>query len=380
MRRVHGVAKSGTAATLLLALGLSACGAEVETAPVADEAPSGSVRLSPEQVAAAGVRVDAVHLKSVAVELEVPGTVSSPDTALAEVGSVVEGRVESVAVVPGDRVAAGAALLRIHSHELSDALRDLTAAEARLAYAEAALERSTALLEAGAVAREEEERRRAERDAVAADVARAREWIDHLSPDAVGRVVVRAPRAGTVFEVAARPGSAVTPGAPLVTLGSTEVLWVTGWVPEREGLHLEPGQSVGVRFPSVGEAEVGARIVRMGGAVDPVRRAVEVRAELDGVPAGVRPGSFASLLLPRSAPRLRAVVPAEAVQRTAAGDAVVLEVEPGLYRLAPVSATELPSGRVAVDGLAEGARIVVGGAYAVRSALENAAAPEEVAP
>jgi len=349
----------------------AACG-PADPPALAVEAPQGLVRLTEGQLSVAGVRVEPVMLQAIALQIDVPATVASPDTALAAVGSLVEGRVESVAVLPGDEVAEGAPLVLLHSHELTDALRDLAAAEARLSFADAALQRSDQLLEAGAVAREEAERRRAERDALAADVARAREWIDHLSPDDDGHVVLRAPRPGVVFEVLAHPGAGVTPGDALVSLGRTDVLWVTGWMPEQESLHVAPGDAVAVRFQGLVRHEVTAHVVRMGGAVDPIRRAVEVRAELSSVPKGVRPGAFATLLLPSTSAELRAMVPADAVQRLASGEVVFVEEEPGLFRPVPVTSRTLPDGRVAVEGLSDGQRVVIAGAYAVRSEMESA--------
>ncbi|MEQ1857028.1 MAG: efflux RND transporter periplasmic adaptor subunit [Longimicrobiales bacterium] len=364
-------------AVLGVILGATSCSRPEQVPTPEAAAPAGSVHLTADQMAAAGVQVDAVVLREVAREVEVPGTVTSPDTALVAVGSLVEGRVESVGVVPGDRVAAGTPLLLLHSHELADAIRDLAAAEARLAFAEAALGRSEELLSAGALSREEEQRRRADRDALVAEVMRARGWVEHLDPDAEGHVVVRAPRAGTVFEVSVRPGAGVSPGTPLVLLGRTDLLWVRGWVPEQEGLALRPGAEVRVQFHTLPGVLARGRVVRMGGAVDAARRAVEIRVQLDEVPAGVLPGAFATLLLPGSQPEPRAVVPAEAVQRLSTGEAVFVEEGPSVYRAVPVEAVVLPDGNVAVDGLTDGMRIVVSGAYAVRSAMEHQDTEEE---
>ena len=371
MKRYTHVGPLSSGALLLVLWG---CGSP-EPEPDVASIPEGTVQLAQEQMAVAGVRVEPVTLQPIALQLDVPATVASPDTALAAVGSLVEGRIESVAVLPGDEVPEGAPLVYLHSHELTDALRDLAAAEARLAFAEAALGRSAELLEAGAVSREEAERRRAERDALAADVERANEWIDHLSPDDEGHVVMRAPRAGVVFEVMAHPGAGVTPGDPLVTLGRTDVLWVTGWMPEHESLHVGPGDEVAVRFEALPGHDVRAHVVRMGGAVDPVRRAVEVRAELGWVPTGIRPGAFATLLLPSSTEELRAIVPADAVQRVSGGEVVFVEEGPGLFRPVRVKSFTHPDGRAVVEGLREGQRIVVEGAYTVRSAME--ATPED---
>lgn len=360
-----------------VAAALAACGPAAEPPPLEVVGEPGTVRLTSEQMATAGVRVEPVRLHAVAREVAVPGTVSSPDTAMAAVASLVEGRVESVRVLPGDSVAEGSPLVYLHSHELTDAQRDLAAAQARLAFAEAALGRSDDLLKAGAVSREEAERRRAERDALAADVQRAGEWVRHLSPDTEGHVVARAPRAGVVFDVSVQPGSGVEPGTPLVTLGRTDVLWITGWVPEREALTLEPGSPVMVRFQELSGPAVEARVVRMAGAIDPLRRAVEVRAELAEVPWGVRPGAFATLVVPGSEPKPCALLPAEAVQRVGEDQVVFVESSPGSYRTLPVSAFPLADGRIAVDGVEEGRRIVVAGAYAVRSAMERQAQIEE---
>lgn len=364
-----------SAGALAALLAAAACGSGEPPTPSAPP-DDGLVRLTAEQVSVAGVRAKPVALEPVASQLDVPATVSSPDTALAAVGSLVEGQVASVAVLPGDEVREGAPLVLVHSHELTDAMRDLGAAEARLAFAEAALGRSSELLDAGAVSREEVERRRAERDALAAEVARSRQWVDHLGPDAEGHVVVRAPRAGVVFDVRARPGAGVAPGDVLVTLGRTDVLWVTGWVPEQEHLDLTAGDEVAVHFRILPDHEVHARIVRVGGSVDPVRRAVQVRAELTRVPKGVRPGAFATLVLPSSDREPRAIVPSEAVQRVPGGEVVFIEVEPGVYRPMAVTSHTLPDGRVAVDGLSAGQRIVVAGAYAVRSAMESTSEAE----
>jgi RND family efflux transporter MFP subunit len=309
--------------------------------------------------------------------VEVPGTIVSPDTATSRVGSVVEGRVESVRVLPGDVVARGQELMRIHSHELTDALRDLRAAEANLAYSDAALGRTRELLEAGAISREEVQRRQAENEAMRAEMARSQELVDHLSPSDDGAVVIRAPRAGTVFQVSVKPGDAVVTGSPLVEVGRTDVLWATGWVPEEEAVRLTAGDSVRVRVQAIPESDIHGRVVRMGGVVDPLRRAVEIRAELAVLPPGIRPGLFATVLVPSGPVLPRAVLPAETVQHTPSGDMVFLEEGPGLFRPTSVEVVVLPDGTLAVTGLDEGDRVVTLGAYAVRSAMEGGALAEE---
>ena len=126
---------------VLAATAANACGRP----PVPEETaalPAGTVQLTPAQLRAAGVRSDPVRLVEVSLPVSVPATLAPPDPMGARVGAIVEGRVERVAVLPGDRVRAGDALVYIHSHELADAQRDLSAATSQRSFAETALRRS----------------------------------------------------------------------------------------------------------------------------------------------------------------------------------------------------------------------------------------------
>jgi cobalt-zinc-cadmium efflux system membrane fusion protein len=349
----------------------AACGGE-GPAPASAAARPGVVVMTPAQVEAAGIATETTRLEQVRLPLRVAGTVVTPDPFTVHLGSIVEGRIERVDVLPGDRVPAGTSLIHIHSHEVATAQRDLAAAEAQERFAEAAYDRSSRLFAAEAVSREEVERREAQLEEARAELTRSREMIAHLSPSPAGHVVVRAPRAGTVFDVKVRPGEAVVVGAPLVDLGDASRLWVTGFIPENAAVGIAPGTPIMAGFDALPGADVSGKVVRLGGIVDSLRRAVEVRVSLDNVPAGVRPGMFASLLIPVADLADRVVLPPDAVQRSAAGDVVFIEDGPGAYHVRAVKSMALPDGRMAVEGLAGGIPVVVRGAYVLKSQLEAA--------
>ena len=224
--------------------------------------------------------------------------------------------------------------MHIHSHELATAVRDFASAEAQLSVAQAAYDRSQRLLADEAVPREEVERRRGALEQARAEYARSREVMDHLSPSPQGDVTVRATRAGTVFAVHVRAGTVVTPGTPLVDLGDERQLWATGFVPENAAVLVRPGTRVAIKVDAVPDTIPG-RLVRMGGVVDSLRRAVEVRVSLDRIPPGLRPGMFASVVLPTGARAPRVILPDAAVQRMADGDVVFLQETPGPLPGAP---------------------------------------------
>ncbi len=76
---------------VVLAL-LVACGGD---APVAEpeQPPVGVVDLDPVQLRGLALVIDTVTLEQVAIPLDIPATVGTPDPATAHLGSIVEGRV-----------------------------------------------------------------------------------------------------------------------------------------------------------------------------------------------------------------------------------------------------------------------------------------------
>jgi cobalt-zinc-cadmium efflux system membrane fusion protein len=355
---------------------LSACGNDgrpvPEKAPVAEDV----VTLTEAQMRAARLRTEVVASGPIQGTVEVPGSVHPPDTAHATVGSIVEGRVVAVHVLPGDVVRAGQMLVEIHAHELSEAQRDVTAARAEVQYRSSAFARSEELLDAGAVSLEEVERRSADLETARAELTRAEEMIEHLAPSGTGNASAVATRDGTVFSVDAKVGQAVLPGTPLVELGRTDVLWVTAFVPEQTAGTLVPCDTVEVRFGEAGGA-VPAHLVRAGTFVDPSTRSVEMRFELDSIPRGVRPGSFAVVSVSTDAAYEGLELPDEAAVRVGDRDVVFVVEGAGSFRAVPVTVTTMRAGRVGVRGVPTDAELVVEGAYFLKAALELVAENEE---
>lgn len=361
---------------ILAFLVLAGCSAE-EPAPPSEPAPQGTVVLDEAQQANAGVRTMEARSTDVHPTASFPATLAPPDTGMADVGSIVEGRVERVLVVEGDRVRQGQELARIHSHELTAALRDLTSAEARVGYASASLERSLRLLEAGAVSREEVERRRADAAAAGAERDRAAEVVAHLDPSPDGEVTVRAPRAGVVLAARARPSQAVTPGTPLFIVGPEETLWATAYVPESEAVPLEPGGEAYVRFRALPDTVVVGRVVAVGRGVDPDTRTVSVRVELSRVPRGVRSGMYVTVGLVQGPSVPGVELPMASVQRMDGRDVVFLAEADGRYRPVEVQTRVSAPDRLVVQGIEEGAQVVVEGAYVLKATMDQAAVAGE---
>lgn len=362
--------RAGITRALALALALAGCGDGEPTAEAPPPAAVDIVQLSDAQVQAAGIEVRAVPVQELRQTVQVPGSIAPPDTAQAVVGSIVEGRVARVRVLPGDRVRVGQTLVEIHSHELADAQAELTAARAEFEYRSEAAQRAERLYDAGAVSLEELQRRRSDLRSAEAELERATEMVEHLHPTPAGDASVVAPQNGVVFTVEARPGEVVLPGTPLVHMGATDVLWVTAFVPEGTSAALEPGDEVSVTFRSPAGATARARLVRVGQYVDPQSRSVEMRFELLDPPAQVQPGSFATVDVTTTGAFQGMELPEEAAVRMGTEDVVFVAAGPGAFRAIPVRVTPVRPGTVAVEGVPDGAEVVVKGAYFLKSAME----------
>ncbi len=378
----RGLTRPALLASLtLLPLGIAGCGAP--DAPPEDERHEpGVVTLTTDQLRNAGLTTVEAEAVSRASRLELAGTVQPPDTARMVAGSFVEGRVVRVLVVEGDRVRAGAPLVRLHSHELADWQRELSAAEAQVAQARAVAERGERLHAGGAISTEERERRQVALALAEADLRRAREIVDHLNPDG-GDVVILAPRAGVVHQLLVSQGETVVPGDPLVELGTTDVLWVVAGLPETAAAEVEVGTPARVTFAARPGVEATGHVVGLGVRVDPRLRTTALRVQLDSLPVGIRSGMLATVVLDAGPAHTGVLVPAEAVQRAEpgtvpgveqggeAGTVVFVDEGDGRFRALPVRILARTADGILVDGIPPGSRVVVTGAYTLRAVLEG---------
>lgn len=250
-----------------------------------------------------------------------------------ELGSTLTGRVEQVLVREGERVVAGAPLLRLQSDELHAAVAQAEAAlrlaqaaaasqqavarpgadaglqqaEATLAAAEREMQRTRELLAAGFIspARLDEAGRALAIAQAQRDAARAQALANRGGgPDAAGaqaqlqaaqaalalararlaQATLRAPAAGRVIARAAEPGQIVQPGRVLLTLAADGPTELVALVDERFLGQLQLGQRARVLADAYPQRPFDARLVRLAPAVDAARGAVEVGLAAEGAP------------------------------------------------------------------------------------------------
>ncbi|MFQ5537636.1 MAG: efflux RND transporter periplasmic adaptor subunit [Gemmatimonadota bacterium] len=237
----------------------------------------------------------------------------------AEIATRVSGTVAAVEVRVGDRVAAGAPLLRLDSGDVDARIE---AARANLALAERSFARISSLAADGAASQAELDRATAALEGARAGVREAEAQRAY--------VVVRAPFAGVVTKRNVDPGDLAAPGRPLLTLLAPGTLKVTADLAADRAGSVTEGTEMSVRVAGVAQPLV-TRVSRVVGALEPGSRTFRVEAPLRDAPASVLPGSYArvELAVPGEGPRW---IPEDAVVRRGQLTGVYT-VEEGVLRL-----------------------------------------------
>jgi cobalt-zinc-cadmium efflux system membrane fusion protein len=333
------------------------------------ENPAG-IELSPQsarfiEIAAVGVQTNQIWGR------RIPARVSLQTSAHVNVGAIVEGRVEQVLVRPGDLVAAGAPLLKIHSAGGGQARAEALQALARLEAAEENLRRFTNMFAKGIATQLElfEAETHAKESRI--DVERTKGANSLLGDGSGVQFFVTAPTNGVVLSINAVVGSALQPGADLVEIGDPSRIWIEAEVGEDDAAQIRHGQDAIIELPRTAKT-INAKVETVGAQVDPVTRRRRVYLTPPGESAkSLTPGMLVDARLADS--NDLPLLPVEAVL-IKEGERRIVYVQAGDGKLYPrdvlVSSASEGSVRI-LQGLSPGERVVVKGSLLVDSRSEQ---------
>ena len=345
------------------------------------------VELTPEAADRARIETAPVELRSLGTELETTGRVDFDGTRIAHVSPRIEGRVHTVRALLGQRVTKGETMAILDSIELGRAKADLLQARARLDLARETLEREEKLY-ADRISSGQEvlEARSAHREATVA-LASARETlhlvglhdeaIDALRYDdpQASLYPVRAPFAGKVVEKHVTVGELVTPDRNVFTVADLDRVWVWIDVYERDLRQVHLDDDVAVKVDAFPDATFHGQVTYLSDQVDADTRTVRARIDVANPEEKLRPGMFATIRLSdphavgssAAAPE-RPVVPEGAVQRDGEGFLAFVALGPNRFEVREVRVGQRSGGEVEIlDGLEDGERVVVEGAFLLKS-------------
>lgn len=326
--------------------------------------------------------------------IEVAGNVATPPGGSAEVGAPIAGRLVAPPrglPRPGETVSKGQVLATLAPAPASpeEAVRARLAvaeAEARLASARAAAARAERLVRDQAVATRDVEEARRE-VGVAEEALRAARAAERLFTGAIagsggGSFALASPIDGTLVEVAATPGSAVTPGTVLFRVVDTRELWIRARVPEQDAPRIRPDRDASFRIAGLEESfpihvtggDAGAALVTVAPVVEAASRSVEVIYALSDPDPRLRVGGLVRLNLPAGDDFTGILVPRSAVLDDDGREVVYAQVDGEHFAERAVRTGPEQGGLVGIQqGLDGDERLVVRGAHVVRLAARKGA-------
>ncbi len=329
----------------------------------------GLVRIDPHALETAGIRVGTAERRALSGGAQIPGEVRFDPMSTAHVAPLVTGRIRRVDAQLGQRVARGDVLATMESADVSGSQATLAAAQARLRAAETALERQQSLVEEGIGARRGLIEAEAEAREARAEVAGLRSQLRVLGSGADGVRLV-APIDGVVVQVHATPGEMTSPQEEAFTIADPSAISVYGEVPELAIARIEQGLRVVFRPHALPELSLPGSIEYIAPAIDETTRSLPVRITLDETDARLRSGMYGGVELAGDETRPVAV-PVEAVVTIEGVPTVFVPGdEPGVFVPTPVRHGRRAGAYYAIEsGLEDGAAVVVGGAFTLKSAL-----------
>lgn len=264
--------------------------------------------------------------------------------------------VNSINFQDGDLVEAGRVLV-----DLSGRAEVAQLQEAQAAYKEAQQQyaRQSELVTKGTIARSQLDTQVATRDAAKAraDAIRA----------ALSDRVITAPFAGVLGFRQVSQGALVTPGTVITTLDDVSVIKLDFSIPEAYLGAVAVGQQVTALSPAYPGREFEGTVTAIDSRVDPVTRAVSVRAELPNADNQLRPGMLLTVRLFRPE-RQAIVIPEIALVQVGNGAFVYRVGADGKVSEANVRIGGRRRGEIeVVEGLAVGDRIVIDGTGKLRN-------------
>jgi cobalt-zinc-cadmium efflux system membrane fusion protein len=339
------------------------------------------VRLAPEQRARAGIEVAAVGEEIFGSRLRAVGQVVRAPGSTLSLKTIAGGRVESLAVAPGERVQRGDVVVVLHSHELLTMQSELLMAVDQVRVAELRLAAGRELLAIEGISRLELERR--EQEALSARLRASstrEELLDHGYPEpALERVLssqeldphlpVASPVDGVVLEVMVQEQEWVQAYAPLIVVGDPARVELELQVAPDQARSVTIGDAVEFEPVGRGGATGRARVVTRVPQIDPATRTIRLRARIEGGTESCFPGAFVEAVISLGTARRGLAVPQSAVISIGGADSVFVVAGEG-FEPRPVTLGQRDGERYEVlDGLRAGEEVAVAGVFFLKSAL-----------
>ena len=207
----------------------------------------------------------------------------------------VDGQITQIHVASGQRVARGAPLMQIDAQRqraaVSSEEAELAAREASVAFARQQAQRSSDLLAAGAISKQEQEQAATALQTAEANLKALQAQVQQQQVQ-LRYFTVAAPTAGIVGDVPVRVGNVVTPQTVLTTIDQNETLEVYVDVPVERAPALRIGLPIRIASSDGSQTLAQTKVAFISPHVDDQTQSVLVKGAVRNPDLSLRPAQY----------------------------------------------------------------------------------------
>jgi cobalt-zinc-cadmium efflux system membrane fusion protein len=199
-----------------------------------------------------------------------------------------------------------------------------------------------------------------------------KDTVNLTSEDALSRLEVRAPFAGSVESQGFANNERVMRGDSLVVLANTDSLSVEASIRESDwsAMALQPGAEVSVMVPALDERVFPAKVRYFGREVQADTNSVPLLASIDNSEGLLRPGMFVRVTVPIGPARQALSIKPESVIQHENQKFVFVQMDGGAFKRVDITTGQASDDWVEItEGLSPGQLVVTNGAFLLKSEM-----------
>ncbi|MDH5622413.1 MAG: efflux RND transporter periplasmic adaptor subunit, partial [Gammaproteobacteria bacterium] len=300
-----------------------------------------------------------IELRPMVDEIQALGTASANESI--DIQPRIASRLERVAFDEGQVVRKGELLVELENSEM---VAGLALAEAELSESRSIYNRSKSLATTQAISASNLDQLLAQVQVNEAQVEAARARL--------ANTVIVAPFSGRIGLRRVSPGSLVNTQTVITTLDDTDTIKLDFSVPETFLTVVRKGMAISAESIVYSGRTFDGEVVSIDTRVDPVSRAVKVRAMIPNPDSALKPGMFLTVALRRDQGKVL-VVPEQAIVPEGTNQYVFVAHAGAVEKRKITIGRRIPGYAVVTDGVSQGERVVTEGSAKLRegSAIED---------
>jgi cobalt-zinc-cadmium efflux system membrane fusion protein len=355
------------------------------------------LHLPPEKQKEWGVGLGTVSKQDISSMLVLPGILTVNQNQTAHISSYVPGKVVTHSADLGDKARTGQILVVINSPAFAQAQADFLRARANYLLSKKEFERAKMLWAEKAIEEKEYLRREAEHEKLATEYGAlgsalhsygiTHEQIDELIEKcklvedqeykceiADPNLPIRSPVSGTVIFRDVVKGEHVEPDKVLYTVSDLSTLWAILDVYEKDLPYIRKDSLVTITTSIYPGSKFPGKITYISDMVDEKLRTVKIRVEVDNEQGFLKPNMYVQGNIEnRLEQKDILAIPEEAIQNLEGQKVVFVREEGDIFAVRHVMVGyKIGNNRIITQGLSEGDRIVVRGAFYLKAEISKA--------